>query len=358
MKNDQNQQHNWKIYLSSNEAWDAMYQDCAASKKSIYFEQYIFENDETGDKFLNLFIQKLAQNVAVKLICDWYGSYSLRNSSLIKEFQKKGGEFYFYNKINFWNILMPWRCFPRTHSKILLIDSNIVYIGGIGIAQRMKLWRDTEIRLTGPITDDISYLLNQNDASDTTQRINSFCYLQSRSFKLYHIIYRELVKAISQAQQYVYITTAFFVPNNNFIKLLTQARRRGVEVVILIPRYSEIKLADFMALTYIKKLLRIGIKIFFYDKAMLHSKIVIIDDAWATVGSSNMDILSFFYNTEANVIITNSQAICDLKSQFLEDIKNSKEFSEEVLDNIPFYKKLLGKIMCIFKIFFIKGIYN
>jgi cardiolipin synthase len=349
----ENLQHNWKFYLTPNEVWKAMYQDCAVAKKSIYFEQYIFENDEIGRKFLELFIEKLSEKIAVNLVCDGFGSSSLRNCDLIKEFIKKGGEFRFYNPLNLFNIFTPWRWFPRTHAKTLLIDSNIAYVGGIGIAKRMEFWRDIDIRIKGPITNDILFSLSQKKL---TKNSPNFCYVQSRSFTLFHVIYRELSEAISAAKNYIYITTAFFVPSNHFIKLLMEARRRGVEVIIIIPEYSEVKIADYMALTYIKNLLNSGIKIFFYDQAILHSKIVIIDDVWATVGSTNMDILSFFYNQEANVIISDYNAINELKKYFFEDVTQSKKFTLEILNNISLRKKFLGQAARILKIFFTKGV--
>lgn len=357
MISKENRKHSWKFYLSPHDAWNAMYNDCIAAKKSIYFEQYIFENDEIGNKFLKLFIYKVAQGIQVNLVCDGFGSSRLGNSLLVKKFLRDGGNFHFYNKINIWNFCTPWRWFPRTHAKTLLIDYNIAYVGGICIAKRMEFWRDTDIRITGPIIDDILYSLDRRKIFKKLDRSSEdFCYVQSRSFVLFHAIYHELVKSVIKARRYIYIATAFFVPNNHFLKLLVEARLRGVEVVIVIPQHSEIKLADFMALSYAKNLLQAGIKIFLYDKTLLHSKVVIIDDFWATIGSTNMDILSFFYNKEANVIITDLEAIQEIKEDFLEDINQSKELTQKILRDVPLYKKVLGRMARILKIFFIKGL--
>jgi cardiolipin synthase len=349
--------YSWKFYLSIKDSWNAMYRDCEAAVHSIEYEQYIIEDDKIGQSFLKLFIKKAQQGVRVVVICDSFGSRSLANSPLIEKLRKAGGIFYFYQPLKYFHIFYPRRWFPRTHVKTLLIDSKIVYSGGICIALRMKNWRDTYLRITGPISLEVrkAFDYEVQKISKAHYRIDkskNFYYLQNRPLKLLYSIYGEFTYQIRHAKNYIYISTAFFVPNKHFISLLQNAARRGVEVCIIATQHSDIYPADWVALSYLKKLFEHNIQVFLYQKSVFHCKVIVIDDKWASVGSTNMDILSFFYNREANVIIKEKTAIAELKSHFITDLNYSIELSKSFFNSIPLWKKILGFLAQILKLFF------
>jgi cardiolipin synthase len=354
--------HVWQFYLSPSEAWAAMYRDCEKATKSIELEQYILENDAIGRQFVELFIKKAASGVSVFVICDRYGSASFYKSPLIKKLQHSGGRFYFYNIIHYWDIIRPWRWFPRTHIKTLLLDSRIAYTGGVCFDARMKDWRDTHIKITGPVTTQVKEAFRRAElvikrkrkgrllqAEDTQEE---FVYLQSHPLLSWNIIYAELVKAIGDARQFMYLTTPYFAPNSRFRRLLRDASAKGIKVVILVPEHSNKSVADWLFLSYADKLLEAGVHIFLYQKSMLHSKTVIIDDEWATVGSTNMDVLSFFRNRESNLVIRNADAVADLKGQFMIDLQDSYELTKELLAKEPYWKIVIGYLAQSFKTFF------
>ncbi len=353
--------YTWKFFLTSAEAWDAMYNDCETAKISIELEQYILENDILGQKFMELFIRKALSGVKVIVICDRFGSLRLYKSPLVRELREAGGYFYFYNPLSFWRILTPWRWFPRIHTKTLLIDSDVVYTGGVCIAERMRGWRDTQIRLTGPIISDVREAFDviekryffRNFFIYRQEKISgNFYYLQNWPLAAAYDIYNELVNRIRQAQKYIYITTLFFLPNKQFFDILKLASKCGVEVKIIVPERSDLLLADWVCISYIPKLLKSGIRIFHYQKSVIHCKTMVIDDKWATVGSTNMDVVSFFYNREANVITTNEVAISELREQFNNDLEDCVEVTWEHWKSIPLWKKTIGFMARIFKILF------
>jgi len=334
-----------------------MYHDCLAARKSIEFEQYILENDTVGRRFMELFIAKAKEGLKVFLICDTFGSSLLYRSPLVKELRQYGGQLHFYNNLNIWHILTPWRWFPRTHTKTLLVDSSIVYTGGVCMAERMRQWRDTHIRLTGPVITQVRQAFDEIENKIRGKKIKKpyeipkarrFRYFLSRPRRARHAIYMELVKAITEARQYIYITSAFFIPNRRFIRLLKRAYIRGVDVRILVPERSDVTLADWLCLSYTPHFLASGLRIFHYQETVLHSKTAIVDDRWGTVGSTNFDVISFFHNREANIMITDPQAIADLKAQFFKDLEFSTEFTREAWKNVPLWKKIAG--------FFARGI--
>ncbi|MFY9288773.1 MAG: phosphatidylserine/phosphatidylglycerophosphate/cardiolipin synthase family protein [Alphaproteobacteria bacterium] len=352
----------WRFYLSTDEAWEAMYQDCANAKKSIEVEQYILEKDALGRKFLELFIKKAEEGIRVFVVCDKFGSFALHGSRIIRRLRRKGARFYFYHPITYLTLLTPWRWFPRTHVKTLLVDETIVYAGGVCIAARMKGWRDTQIRITGPIAAQVRVAFHNLEQSFKRKRKRSlperitlegeFTYLQNRPKAERYLIYDELIRGIGSAEKYIYISTAFFAPNKQFRRLITEAAQKGVEIRLLVPDHSDVPFADWVCLSYAQALMDAGVRMYHYKPAVLHNKTMIIDDRWATVGSTNMDVLSFFHNRESNVVITHKEAVLQLKDHFMNDLKSSELLTANVLAQKPAWKIAMGYLGRILKVFY------
>lgn len=351
----------WHLSHWVRDSWEKMYEDCLAAKKSIEFEQYILENDSVGQRFLELFAAKAKSGVKIFLICDTFGSASLRTSPFIHEIRNAGGIIHFYRPFTFWRLFAPWNWFPRTHVKTMLIDSRIAHTGGVCVAERMREWRDTHLRFTGTsvsqvrkVFDEMEHKIQSKGTADVVEPVGiiDFVYVMNRPRKSRFTVYRELLKAITEAHSYIYISTAFFVPNRRFLQALRQAVRRGVQVIVLVPEKSDVILADWICLSYTPQFLRSGFRIFHYSTTVLHSKTAIIDDRWGTVGSTNFDLLSFFHNREANVIIRSSGPIAELKRQFGEDLKVSTELTRERWLEIPMYKKVCGYLGRVLRLFF------
>ena len=337
--------YHWHFYLSPAETWDAMYQDCADAKRSITFEQYIFENDKIGQKFLRLFTQKAKEGLTIHLMCDEVGSRTFRHSPLVEEFRANGGYFRFYNSLKLIDLLKPHSLFPRTHVKTLVVDAAIAYVGGVCIDQRMQNWRDTQIRITGPVVRRIKEISDCNFAEtepskDLKESSNlEFFYVQSEPKFFRHPMYSLLLRNLERAQDFVYMSTAFFVPTRRMRRYLKKAAFRGVSVIVLIPHHSDSWIADWACLSYARKLLKAGVRIFRYQPTVLHNKTVVIDGAWGTVGSSNMDALSCFHNRESNLIVRNKEALTEMKKDFLNDLTHSQELTLDLLKRIPLWKR-------------------
>ena len=346
----ENRQSDWQFYLSPAEAWEAMLDACRRAQKSIIMEQYIFENDDIGQKFFRVFIDRTKQGVDVKLMFDKVGSSSFRFSSLCEQLEKSGCRLLFYNSPRLIDIFKPQRFFPRTHIKALVVDRSVLFIGGVCIAQRMEKWRDTNIRIEGPVVKTAANALMHNRKRQAPKRQpkpaarKQFAYIQSDPRFFNHPIYRADLEAIGNAKKFIYISQAYFVPPRRLRRFLVRAARRGVEIIILVPEYSDVPIADWAFLSNARKMLRAGMRLYQYQPTMLHNKIMMVDGNWGMVGSSNMDPLSFFHNREANIIVRDKQVLERMKNDFLDDLKKSKKLTSERVKKIPLWKRAAARL--------------
>jgi len=148
-------QTTWQFQTTTQEAWDAMLEDCRAVEYSIDIEQYIFLDDEVGKKFFDVLIEKARQNVVVRVLCDMVGSADFYFSKRVQELKDAGVHIEFFNPVSPWRIHNFTAWFFRDHRKVMVFDDRVGYVGGIGFNIHMKDWRDTQVRLTGPVVQQI-----------------------------------------------------------------------------------------------------------------------------------------------------------------------------------------------------------
>ncbi len=327
--------YSWKFSTTSEMAWESMLESCRNAKESIDLEQYIFGGGTIEQTFANLFLTKAKEGVVVRLLFDAVGSFGFYRSALRRELEAGGVRVIFHRGI-FMPSLKRW--FPlllRDHRKLLLVDGKEAHIGGVIITEKARLWRDTSVYIRGKVVrelersfetvwqrshkmDPVGQVLSKNTDAEFSIAGNSF-YLYDKD------LYRAFLRHITSAKKYIYITSAYFSPNAEFRRALYYAYEKGVDVRILLPKKSDIFLADMLAKMYFKRLLRQGVRIFLYTGEILHAKSIVIDDHFASLGSCNFDWLSFWINYELNVQSTNQHFAVELRNIFLQDIKKSEE---------------------------------
>ncbi|UGQ46834.1 cardiolipin synthase ClsB [Massilia endophytica] len=298
-----------------------------AAQYDIYFETYIFADDETGQRVLAALMAAAKRGVAVRMITDWFGTGHSQVSRMHAQLLEAGVEHRIFN---------PWflRGVTRTHRKVCVVDRSLAFVGGININDDMFCDYDHSIPLSAPRWDfavavrgPLVAAIHQ-EAAAQWQRLGKMSVV--RRIGLYRdmrkvdkisrealvqagfvvrdnlrnrmTIQRAYLKALGRARKSVLIANPYFAPGRKFRRALSQAAQRGVEVVLLIG-VGEIWLQDAVAHSFYPKLLASGVKVVEYHKTQLHAKVAVIDDDWATVGSSNVDGLSLFLNQEANVVI-------------------------------------------------------
>lgn len=337
----------WKFYTTPQATWDAMYADCEQATVSIDLEQYIFVNDVVGSRFIALFREKAKQGVRVRLHCDMVGSILFYSSPLLfRQLIQDGIEIQFFNPISPWRVYNFLGWFFRDHRKILIVDNRVGYTGGIGINTRMESWRDTQVRLEGPVVQDMTYAFDHLWMVTAHKRYikyerpdqynKGFTFATNAPHRKQRFIYRGYIDTIRNAQTSIYLTTPYFIPDLRMFRVLRLAAKRGVDVRILVPGNSDHRIVDIASNSYFGLAMRSGIKIYKYHNKMIHAKIAIIDGRWASVGSTNLDNLSFLFNYEANLLSTNPKFVQDVQDQFFADLAESvqiqrKQWSERSL---------------------------
>ncbi len=341
----------WTLYNSNEEAWQAILADCAKAERSIVLEQYIFVPDEFGNKLIEICKERASKGVKVRFLWDAAGSFSFWGGSTIEDLKEKG------IKLLFWKTLVPdytklsnfksW--FLRNHRRTLVIDENVGYTGSMCVFEPMKKWRDTNVRLEGPVVKEMHNAFDRMWARATHNkyfprrvraRDHEFKYITNNPAPRRRHIYSELVEAIRSARKYIYITTPYFVPTHRIIRILRLAARRGVDVRIIVPENSNYYAVDLGARSYFNTLLQSGIRIFLYSGNLIHAKTAVIDGEWATVGSMNLDRISLLYNFEANIVSRNPRFAEELVALFVKDITDSKEVTLKEWHNRFFIEKI------------------
>ena len=341
----------WKLYSNTQEAWEAMYADCEKAEKTIDFEVYILADDETGKKFINLFIKKSIQGVKVRLLLDMVGSYAMYISSLPEELQRFGIEVRFFNPVSPWRLANFTSNFFRTHQKLMVIDHKVVHTGGVNIREEMKTWRDSSVRLEGELAEDAGFIFARMWRIVEHGKFLPFhrpaVYVKNFAFRTnsphfrQRFIYNELIEVIRNAKKYVYLTTPYFVPDIRLLRVIRLAAKRGVDVRILLPLNSNFRTVDAAAHSYFTLLLKSGVKIYRYTDPMLHAKTAVVDRSWGTVGSFNLDSLSLLFNYELNVVSNSEDFAFELQEIFMKDLQSAKQVIAEDWYKRSFFRKFV-----------------
>lgn len=329
------------LYHTADDAWSGLLADLSAAQSDISLEQYIFADDEAGRPFFDLFIQKAREGVSVRLILDAVGSHTLRGSDTLLDMVEAGVKVHFYNEIGIDKIFSPRRWFPRNHCKTVIIDSRLVYIGSACVAEEMRDWRELQFRFD----DSAAVKEVQNDfdslweSMQTGKRLmfgsapppfeadgRALRYVSSRRpWRKTNPLYRELLWRIDHAQNNIRLATPYFMPPYRLRRALKRATKRGVRVALLMSEKTDVMIADWIARFYYPGLMRSGIGITLMTPDILHAKYMIVDGEWASIGSTNLDYLSFFRNREANVVLGYQEVIAEMIATFDEDVRGAYE---------------------------------
>jgi cardiolipin synthase len=333
-------------------AYAAMFKAIQNAKDHINLESYIIEDDETGRKFADLLLQKQAQGVQINIIFDSLGSMNTPAAFFLR--LKTGGvQVVEFNPLNPLNAREKWGLTHRDHRKILIIDGKTAIIGGINISKvysssplkqknRGKKpihWRDTDIQVEGPAVAEFQKLfldtwMKQKGANPPAR--NYFPELRESGKALVRVIgstpgqsnripFIVYVSAMSFAEQSIHMTNSYFIPDDQTIKALTEAARRGVDVKIILPGITDSQLALHAQRYHYAVLLKSGVKLYEHSTSLLHAKTAVIDKIWSTVGSTNMDYLSLLNNDEVNAVVLNQEFALEMENMFARDLANSRQ---------------------------------
>ncbi len=344
----------WQFFLKAEDAWKSMFEAAREAKKEILCEQYVIGNDPVSREFLGILMDKAKEGLGVQVIVDMVGaaiSGLFFDDELVKKVEESGVKLIFWNPIKPWRIYSVFSWFFRDHRKIMVVDEHIGFVGGVGIRGDMKKWRDTHLKVIGPVVDEMRHAFLEmwalSNEKKFFRRLKKTKYF-SRGFQFItnspsikkRFLYEKMVYELAAARDKILLTTPYFIPNRKISRLLRLASLRGAKVQILIPEKSNHPWVDRASRSVFGKLLESGVEIYRYNDAMIHAKTLVIDDKFATVGSFNFDSLSFNFNYEANVISHSPLFIDQVEAYFEEDRKNATAITFQEWKNRPITQKI------------------
>ncbi len=330
--------------------YKSMYAAIRGARHHINMETYSIEDDEVGRRFAAALIEKQKQGVQVNLIYDSVGSGDT-SEEFFKPLIDSGINVLQFNPLNPLTLRKTWEA-GRDHRKLLVIDGQIAFVGGVNISsvyssgsfrskprtKDTQPWRDTHLRIEGPVVSDFQKLFVatwEKQQGDPLASKSFFPQIASRGNEVvraigsspdepYSRLYAMLISAINNAETHAYVTTAYFVPDPRLLAALKRAAQRDVDVRLLLPNKTDSNLVFYASHSYYDELLSAGVKIYEREDALLHAKTALIDSVWSTVGSTNLDWLSLEHNQEINAVVLGQEFGVQMKTLFNKDIESSR----------------------------------
>ncbi len=366
-----------EVYHDGDLFFEALESAVRGAQGSIDIESYIFMLDNAGERVLNALTEATARGVRVRLAVDGIGS-----STWTRALRQRATDgrilFKVYHELPWERWWRGGRAGPgrrklsavlrrinvRNHRKVCIIDGTRAFVGSMNVAAchlrsvvRDEAWRDTGVMVEGP---DVAVLANSFEEiwagswrrlrrrlKKTRVQSSDLVRLNIRH-KQRQANYLDLLIRIVRARQRVWITNAYFVPDGSILRAVAIAARAGVDVRILVPRFSDVVFMPWIASAFHLGLLRAGVKVFEYQRSILHAKTMLIDD-WGLVGSSNLNHRSLLHDLEVDVVLSDEKACEALESQFLLDLEVSLQITRENWRARPFMERALGTILLAFR---------
>ena len=357
-----------QFFANGEEMWQQMLEDLKRAKKFIFLEYYIVEEGLMWDSMLEILEEKAAQGVEVKMLYDDIGCMVTLPGDYTVHLRSKGINAHKFNKV-IPRMTVAYN--NRDHRKILVIDGQIAYTGGINLAdeyinqiERFGHWKDSGIRIDGPATQAFTRLflmnwyINRGEISDFDQyhlenqtRFGSGLCIPYGSgpkpiykTKVGKIVYQNL---INQAEDFVYITTPYLIIDYDLTEDIKNAAMRGVDVRIVTPHIPDKKLIQLVTRGAYPDLLSAGVRIFEYTPGFIHSKQMIVDDRFAAVGTINLDYRSLVHHYENAVLLYKTESIADIRKDFEEIFEQSQEIFSDTI-NPTWYQMMIKEITQLF----------
>ena len=347
------------IYNEGQSAFDAMLDAIRSARHHIHLETFIFQRDATGRQFLDALTKKAREGVQVRLLYDAMGTHRLKRE-ILQSLREAGGRCSPFLPLN------PFRrriqVNMRNHRKLLIVDGKVGFTGGLNVGDeyrgqvaRFGFWRDTHIRLEGPAVSELQWVFLEDWDFAARENLSWADYFPShaadgdvgvqvissgpdREMKGIREMY---FAAILRARKRVWIATPYFVPDDGLLDALCLAGYQRIDVRVLGLYYPDKWIPYFAGRYYWSEVLNAGVKVYQYTKGMMHSKVVLVDGEWASVGTANMDNRSLHLNFEVNCLIYSPAVAAELERAFLDDLQSAIRLDRHVFSRRPFAGRLL-----------------
>lgn len=345
--------------LNGDQSFPAMLDAIAGARRSICFETYIYWSGEIGEKFARAISERARAGVKTHVLLDWVGSGKAKKE-YVDQMREAGAEVERYHPLHWYTLT---RLNNRTHRRLLVIDGRIGFTGGIGIGEEWTgdahdrdHWRDTHFRLEGPAVAQMQAAFMDNWLKTQAEVLHGDAYFPelpaagdslaqvfksspregSENVELMYLL------SIACARKRILIANSYFVPDDLSVETIADASRRGVMVQVIVPGpIIDAAVTRRASRSRWGPLLEAGVEIYEYQPTMFHCKVVVIDDLWVSVGSTNFDNRSFRLNDESNLNVLDSRFAREQAEIFEADRAKSKRVSLEQWKNRPISEKIV-----------------
>lgn len=358
--------NNIEIYDNGHDKFENLFDDIRKAKHHVHLEYFNFRNDSIANALFDLLAEKKKEGVEIRAIFDAFGNIS-NNRPLkekhLKKIKVKGIEIKEFDPIRF-----PWinHVFKRDHRKIAIIDGKIGYTGGMNIADyyikglpKIGPWHDMHIRIEGDAVKDLQKAFLEIWNKETKQNIGGNQYyptinesevqggvemaiinrVPNKTPKIMREMY---TKAINSAKSNIQIINPYFVPTHSIKAAIKEALKRGVNVEIMVPGKSDIPFTPDATYYISNKLRKKGANIYIYNNGFHHSKVMMVDSIFCTIGSTNLNSRSLRYDFEVNALIFDKKQTNKLNEIFERDKQNSTLLTKQAYKKRGLWKHLVG----------------
>ncbi|MEH7117399.1 cardiolipin synthase [Neobacillus vireti] len=340
-----------KVLTNGDETFRHIIEQLKRARHHIHLEYYIVRHDQIGQEIKEILIQKASEGVKIRFLFDAVGSWQL-SKRYINDLRNVGIE-----AVSFGPVKLPFlnnKFNFRNHRKIIVIDGTIGFVGGLNIGdeylgrnKEIGYWRDTHLMLKGEAVRTLQLIFLQDWYYMTNHSFLTAEYLSPQNDHKRHggvqliaggpdnewsVIKNIFFSMIASAEKSVWIASPYFIPDEDIFSAIKVAALSGVDVRLLVPNRPDKRIVFHASRSYFPELLEAGVKVYEYQRGFMHSKIIIVDDELASIGTSNMDMRSFHLNFEVNAFLFRTKSTEELVEEYINDLKYAKQLELETFE--------------------------
>jgi cardiolipin synthase len=359
------QRNRIEIFTDGPSFYPAMLDAIRHAEETINLECYIFKKSDIGGQFVEALCERARAGVQVTIVLDAIGSMGAF-WAYGKRLREAGARLEKYRGISWYSLS---RLNNRTHRELLVVDSRVAFVGGAGVAdwwtaphRGKPLWRDMMARIEGPVVSNIQGVIAENWLECCGEILTSVKTYQpyrkagtspavviksspSDRATVSRVLFQMLVES---ATSRVLIATPYFLPDGAFRRAFARTARRGVDVTVILPgSVTDQRWVRLASRRMYGSLLKAGVRIFEYGRGMTHVKLLLVDDLWSVIGTTNVDNRSFEHNDEVNVAVRDEVVTARLTADFERDLSDSREITLKAWKRRPLWEKLVGTVAWI-----------
>jgi cardiolipin synthase len=336
-----------EVLLNGEQIFPTVVDAIRGAQRTITYAQYYYDDGPVARDIAEALAERCRAGIGVNLLLDAFGSLYMPRA-FIDEMRSAGCHVVWFRPLSQYVFR---RYYHRNHRRILVVDGRVGFTGGAGVSRKwmgngrtQHHWRDTDVRVQGPVVEYLQAAFAENWLEATGMVLGGEAYfprpIEARGQVHAQVarsspaggsvaMYTTLLLALSAARERVLVTNPYFVLDDTMRDAVLRTVRRGVRMAVLVPAAIDHNIVRLASRGQFGDLLRAGVEIYEYTPALLHAKTMVIDGVWATIGSTNLDNISFAVNDELNLIVYDRGVARHLEQIFLEDVKVSRQVTYE-----------------------------